>query len=61
MEKYKKSHIRIINLRYQIQHDMKNLNYVMDDILYQVFKIIFNIYLKSIEKNSQSFNKNILK
>ena len=29
---------------------MKNLNYLMDHILYQIFKIILNIYLKSKEK-----------
>ena len=29
-----KSHIRIINLLYQLQHGMKNLNYLMDHILY---------------------------
>ena len=35
-----------MNLTYQLQHRMKNLNYLMDYILCQVFKIIFNIYLK---------------
>ena len=39
-----KSHIRIINLKYQLQHGMKNLNYLMDHILYQIFEIIMNIY-----------------
>ena len=42
--KYKKIHIRTINLKYQLQHGMKNLNYLMDHILYQVFKIILYIY-----------------
>ena len=36
-------HIRTINLRFQLQHGMKNLNYLMDYILYQIFKIILNI------------------
>ena len=43
-----KNHIRRIDLKYQLQHGMKNLNYLMDHILYQV--IILNIYLKSMEK-----------
>ena len=33
-----------INLKYQLQHGMKNLNYLMDHAPYQIFKIIFNIY-----------------
>ena len=47
-----KSHIRIINLRYKLQLRMKNLNYLMDHILFQILKIIPNIYLKSMAKNS---------
>ena len=39
-----KNHIRRIDLKYQLQHGMKNLNYLMDHILYQIFKIILNIY-----------------
>ena len=39
-----KSHLITINLKYQLQHRMKNLNYLMDDILYYIFKIILNIY-----------------
>ena len=39
-----KSHIRTINLKYQFQHRIKNLNYQMDHILYQIFKIILNVY-----------------
>ena len=34
---------------------MKNLNYLMDHILYQMFKIIFNIYLKSMWKGQLIF------
>ena len=41
-----KSHIRTINLKYQLQHGMKILNYLMDHILYEIFKIILNIYYK---------------
>ena len=39
-----KSNIRIIDLKYQIQHGKKNLNYLMDNVLYQIFKLILNIY-----------------
>ena len=41
--KKEKSHTKIINLKYHLQHEMKNLSYMMGDILYQIFKIIFNI------------------
>ena len=37
-----KSHIKIINFKYQLHRGMKNLNYLMDHILYQIFKIILN-------------------
>ena len=33
-----------------LQHGMRNLNYLMDHILHQIFKIILNIYLKSMGK-----------
>ena len=39
-----KKRIRTINLKYQLQRGMKNLNYLMDLILCQIFKIIWNIY-----------------
>ena len=48
--KKQKSNIRAIDLKYQLQHGVKNLNYLMDHILYQMFKIILNIYLKSMRK-----------
>ena len=41
--KTKQKIIKIINLRYQLRHGMKNLNYLMDHILCQIFKIILNI------------------
>ena len=34
---------KTINLKYQLQHGIKNLNYLMDHILYQILKIILNI------------------
>ena len=44
--KIQKSHSKVINLKYQLQHGMENLNYLMDHILYEIFKIILKIYLK---------------
>ena len=35
-----KSHTKTINIKYQLQRGMKKLNYLMDHILYQIFKII---------------------
>ena len=32
------------NLKYQLQNGIKNLNYLMDHILYKTFKIILNTY-----------------
>ena len=31
---YKKSHTKIINLKYQIRHETENFNHLMDHILY---------------------------
>ena len=45
-----KRHIRKSYLKYQVQNGMKNLNYRMDHILCQIFKIILNVYLKSMGK-----------
>ena len=39
-----KSNIRIIHLEYQLQHGMKNLNYLRDQILCEIFNIILIIY-----------------
>ena len=41
-----KNHVTIINLKYLLQHRMMNLNYQMDHILYQLFKIILIIFKK---------------
>ena len=38
-----KNNTKIINLKHHLRHGMKNLNYPMDHILYQIFKIILNI------------------
>ena len=42
--KIQKSQLRTINSKYQLQHGMKNLNYLMDHILYQIVKITLNTY-----------------
>ena len=34
---------KMINLKYQLRHGMRSLNYMMDHILYQIFKITLNI------------------
>ena len=39
-----------MNLKYQLQHGIKNLNYLMDHIIYQIFKIILNISLKKMRQ-----------
>ena len=36
----------MINLKYQLQHGIKNFSYLVDHILYQIFKIILNILKK---------------
>ena len=41
MEKHKK--LKTMNLKYQLQHGMTNLNYLMDHILHHMFKITLNI------------------
>ena len=46
---YKTSHTKTINLKYQLQDGMKSLNYLMDHILYQIFRITLNTSLKKHE------------
>ena len=48
-KKKKKSHTKTINLKYQLQRGIKSLNYMMDHILYQIFKIILNTPLKKLK------------
>ena len=48
--KIQKSHLRTINLKNRLQHGRNNLNYLMDHILYQIFKIILNMYWKYVNK-----------
>ena len=42
--KHTKSHTITINLKNLHQHGMTNLNYLMDHILYQIFKITLSIF-----------------
>ena len=39
----KKSNKNTINLKYQLQHGMKNLNYLMVLILCQIGKVLLNM------------------
>ena len=48
--KIQKIHTKIMNLKYQLRHEIKSLNYLMDHILYQMFQITLNISLKNMEK-----------
>ena len=45
-----KNHTKAINLKYQLQREMINLNYLTDHILYQIFKIILIMSTKNMEK-----------
>ena len=45
-----KAHTITMNFKYLHQHGMIDLNYQMDLILYQIFKIILSIFKKSMEK-----------
>ena len=52
MEKDKKSHTKTINLKYQLQCGIKSLNYLMDDIVHQIFNIqhYFDYIIKKHQK-----------
>ena len=41
--KIQKSYTKIKNLKYQLRYGMESLNYLMDHILYKIFKIILTI------------------
>ena len=43
-EKYKKVIKKITDLKYQLRYGMTSLNYPMDHILYQIFKITSNLH-----------------
>ena len=44
-----KSHTKSINSKYQLLRGIKNLNYLMDYILYSIFNIIFEYIIKRHE------------
>ena len=48
--KTQKSHTKTIDLKYQLQRGMKNLNYLMDHIFYQISKVVLSILSKNIKK-----------
>ena len=39
-----------LSIKYLLEHRMMNLNYLMDLILYQIYKIILSIFLKNMGK-----------
>ena len=47
-ENIKKSSKNKNLLKYQLRHGMKNLNYLMDHVLYQMVKITLNISSKNM-------------
>ena len=46
-EKILNRHINLINIKHQLQHGMKSLNYLMDHVLYQIFKTILSVSSKN--------------
>ena len=46
---YTWKNIKTMNLKYQLQHKRMSLNYLMDQIPYQIFKSILSILLKNIK------------
>ena len=45
----KKSYKKIMNLKFHLQHGMKNLNYLMDHVLYQILEDYFEYVLKTTD------------
>ena len=45
-----KSHTKIINLKYQLLHGMKSLNYLVDHIQYQMFNPILSVSSKDMRQ-----------
>ena len=48
--KIKKKNAKIINLKYQLRHGLKGLNYLMAHILYQIFKTVLSISSKNMRQ-----------
>ena len=53
-EKILISYTKIINLKYQLLHGIKSLNYLVGHILCQLFKITLNISLKKHEEKTDN-------
>ena len=49
-EEMKKSQTPAIDLRYELQRGTENVTYLMNCILYQIFKTILNAFSKNIDK-----------
>ena len=49
-EKIQKCHTKTINLKYQVQCEMKDLSYFTDHILYKIFMVILSILPKNKKK-----------
>ena len=58
--KIQKSHTKIINSKYQLRHGMESLNYLMGQILYQIFCIL-KIKERLIETNNPSIRTSVNK
>ena len=50
MKKTDETHAKLVNLGYQDQHEMKNLNYQISHILYQILKIIVSTLSRNMKK-----------
>ena len=46
--------MKTINLKYQLQREMTNLNYLTDRILYQKSKILLSILKKKHEERTEN-------
>ena len=49
-EKIYKSHTKTINLKYQLQHHVKNFNYLMHHNLHPILKIFLSISSKDMKE-----------
>ena len=51
------SYTKTINSKYQLLHEMINLNYLMDHIMYQIFKMIY--YFEYIMRKDEAVTSNL--
>ena len=51
---YKNSHTTKINLKYQLQRGLKNLNYPTDHMLYRIMKIIWSLLSQNMKKKADN-------